>query len=80
MKKEEVHSKLQDIFRDVFEEDDLIIKDETDADSIEEWDSLIHVSLIANIESDFDIRFSVGEIGELKDVGEMVSLITQKIS
>lgn len=72
--------KLQDIFRDLFEEEDLIIEDSTSAQDIEDWDSLMHIQLIAQVQEDFGIRFTTAEIMKLKNVGEFVSLIEMKVN
>ena len=71
-------SRLQDVFRDVFEDDELVIERTTTADDIEDWDSLRHVGLVVNIEAAFGIRFTSLEVANLADVGEMLDLIEKK--
>jgi len=51
--REEVFEKVTDIFRDVFDDDELVISDATNADEIEDWDSLEHISLIVSMEKEF---------------------------
>ena len=70
---------VQNIFRDIFDEEDLIITDETHADNIEEWDSLTHVILVNTIEKEFNIKFALGELMTLKNVGAMVDLMKEKL-
>ena len=70
---------IQPIFRDIFEDDDLIISRATSAETIEEWDSLAHINLVTSIEQEFGIRFALGELESLQNVGEMVDLIMQKL-
>lgn len=70
---------VQDIFRDIFDDEDLVIKNETSAVDIEDWDSLSHIRLVVAIEKEFDIKFAFGELQELKNVGEMIELIKEKI-
>lgn len=70
---------IQPIFRDIFEDDELIISRETSAETIEEWDSLAHINLVTSIEQEFGVRFALGELESLQNVGEMVDLITQKL-
>ena len=70
--------KLLPIFRNIFDDEDLIITDLTTANDIDGWDSLAHIRLIVAIEKYFEISFSASEISELKNVGEMVSLILKK--
>jgi len=70
--------RLNEIFRDVFDDEDLIITRETSADDIAEWDSVMHVSLIIEIEKAFGIRFSSTEVAQLQNVGDLVDLINTK--
>ena len=79
MTREEIFDKVQDIFRDIFDEDDLVIQDTTSSSDIEDWDSLNHINLISAIEKEFGIRFALGELQELKDVGILIDLIIEKI-
>ena len=79
MTREEVFNGVQDIFRDIFDEDNLIINNTTSSDEIEDWDSLNHINLVSAIEKEFEIRFSLGELMTLKDVGAMVDLMLEKI-
>lgn len=80
MSREEVFNKVQDIFRDIFDEDDLIINDATNSDEIEDWDSLNHINLVSAIEKEFKIRFALGELQSLKDVGAMINLMMDKLN
>ena len=70
--------KLVPIFRDVFDDDDLIIDAATKAEDIDEWDSLAHIRLIVSIEKDFNLSFTTDEISNLANVGGMADLIIQK--
>ncbi|MBT4732770.1 acyl carrier protein [Candidatus Woesearchaeota archaeon] len=79
MTREEVFKGVQNIFRDIFDEDDLIISDATSSDTIEDWDSLNHINLVSAIEKEFKIKFSLGELMTLKDVGAMVDLMLEKV-
>ncbi len=79
MTREEIFIKVQEIFSDIFDDDNLIIKDDTNADNIEEWDSLNHINLVSAVEKEFKIRFALGELTELKDVGAMINLIVEKL-
>ena len=79
MTREELFDRIQDIFRDIFDEDDMIIEDKTSSDDIEEWDSLNYVNIISTIEREFEIRFTLREIQALKDVGAIVDLMQEKI-
>jgi len=79
MTREEVFDGVQDIFRDIFDEDDMIISDTTSSDKIEDWDSLNHINLVSAIEKEFEIKFSLGELITLKNVGAMVDLMLEKL-
>lgn len=75
MTREEIFEEVTEIFRDVFDDDDLEIVDSTNAEDIEDWDSLEHINLVINMEKKFGLKFNLKEVGELKNVGEMVDLI-----
>ena len=79
MAREELFNGVQDIFRDIFDEDNMVIKDKTTSDDIEEWDSLNHINLVSAIEKEFKVKFALGELIELKDVGSMIDLIAAKL-
>ena len=80
MNKNNIKEKLQNVFVDVFDDEDLRISNSTNSDDIEEWDSLNHIALVLSIEKCFNIRFMTGEVLLLKDVGEMVQLLEEKTS
>lgn len=65
---------IQDVFRDVFGDDDLHVTRETTAADVEGWDSLRHVTLLVQIESRLKVRFKSSEVAGLKNVGELVDL------
>lgn len=79
MIREEVFNGVQDIFRDIFDEDDMVIENATNSDEIEDWDSLNHINLVSAIEKEFKIRFALGELMTLKDVGAMIDLMMDKL-
>ena len=80
MNKKYIKEKLQNVFIDVFDDEDLTISNSTNSDDVEEWDSLNHISLVLSIEKCFNIRFMTGEVLSLKDVGEMIQLLEEKTS
>lgn len=79
MSREEIFEEVQEIFRDVFDDDELEIEDSTNAEDIEEWDSLEHINLVINMEKKFSLKFNLKEVGELANVGEMVDLIERML-
>lgn len=78
MSRSEIFEKLNEIFIDVLDLDEIELTDDTSADDIEEWDSLSHIQLIVSIEKTFKIKFSSKEILSWKNVGEMVDCIESK--
>lgn len=79
MEREAVISKLTEIFRKVFNNDSLELRDNMTAIDIDNWDSLSHMILISEIENSFHIKFRLKELNKMKNVGEMVQLISGKI-
>lgn len=80
MTREEVFAKVTEIFKEVFDDDSLEITDETSAKDIEEWDSLMHITLISTMEEEFGISFKLKEVTSLENVGMTVDLIFSKVS
>ena len=72
---DQVFVKLNEIFQDVFDDEDINVNDATTAADVDGWDSLEHINLLVAIERGFDIRFTMGETTGLKNVGEMVDKI-----
>jgi len=70
--------KLTPIFRDVFDDEDLVIEQNTTAQDVDGWDSLAHIRLVVSIEKALGLRFSAAEISGLVNVGEMAELILKK--
>ena len=79
MTREEVFEKLNEVFQDVFDDDSITVNDSTTADDIEDWDSLEHINLIVAVERCFGIKFTMGEVTGMKNVGEMVGIILERI-
>ena len=71
---------LQSIFRDVLDQPDLILTRESNASNVDDWDSLAHINLVTSIEKHYKIRFALGELQELKNVGDMIDLIQVKLA
>jgi acyl carrier protein len=76
----ELLERLNRIFRDVFEDDDIRIAPGMTANDVDGWDSLSHVNLIVAIETTFNIRFSQKELLTFKNVGDLLNCIQSKIS
>ncbi|MCR5721674.1 MAG: acyl carrier protein [Lachnospiraceae bacterium] len=80
MTREEAYSKLNEVFRDVFDDESIEVNDATTANDIEDWDSLEHINLVVAVEKCFGIKFNMGEVAKLKNVGEMTDLILSKVN
>jgi acyl carrier protein len=79
MTREQMLEKVESIFRDIFDEDELTVVDSTNSDDIEDWDSLNHINLVTSIERAFEIKFTLEELTNLADVGAMIDLMIRKI-
>jgi acyl carrier protein len=75
----DMHARLQDIFRNIFDDDSIVIARETTARDIEAWDSVQNVTLMLEVEEQFGVRFSTPEIAYLQNVGELADLIEKKL-
>lgn len=79
MTEDDIWRELTEVFRDIFEDDDIVIGPETTAEDIEGWDSLSNIQLLVAIEKAFNgVTFNTGEVANLRNVGEMVEVIKQK--
>lgn len=79
METQEILTKLQEIFRDVLDNEQITLTLSSCANDIEEWDSLANVQLIVEIEREMGIRFTSSEIPTWKNVGDMVECIKNKL-
>ena len=75
MTRTKIFEKLTRIFKEVFDDESLVIEDSTTANDIDDWDSLTHINLIAAIENEFGMEFNMKEIIALKNVGDFVNII-----
>jgi acyl carrier protein len=78
MQQIEIYPRLTDIFRDVFDDPGLVINPQLTADDVDGWDSLYHIRLMLSVQEAFRIKFSALEIGQLKNVGDLATLIERK--
>lgn len=79
MARQEILENVSLIMKDVFELENEIITENMCSDDIEAWDSLTHLQLIGEIEEQFVIKFSMQEIMEMEDVGDMINIIERKM-
>lgn len=71
---------LQPLFRDILDQPNLRITRESNSSNVEGWDSLAHINLVTAIEQEYNVKFSIDELLELKNVGEMVDLMEIKLA
>lgn len=77
MERKEIFEKVNEICRDVFEEDDLAITDMTTAEDVEGWDSLTHLTMISEIENEFGVKFTMEDILKSRNIGELVDTLVR---
>lgn len=79
MEKIEIVEKLTPVFRNVFANNTLQITDELSALDVENWDSLSHMLLIAEVEKNFAIKFKLKDLNKMANVGDMIAIINSKL-
>lgn len=80
MTTEQIEARLTPVFQDVFDDDSIVIRPDLSANDVQGWDSLTHIRMLLTVEREFKITFSVTEVGDLKNVGELTDLILKKTS
>ena len=74
---EEIYERLNEVFRGFFDDDEIELTPETTAEDIEDWDSLNHITLMSAVEEEFGVRFTMGQVSGMKNVGEMAEIIAK---
>ncbi len=77
--KENLYTQLNSIFVDLLDDETIILTEETNANDIEDWDSLTHIQIVVRIEQQFKIKFTAREIQNWKNIGELVNSIFEKL-
>ena len=75
MTREAVFETLNEVFRDVFDDESISVTENTTSNDIEDWDSLEHINLLAAVEQEFGVKFNMGQVVSMKNVGEMADII-----
>ena len=78
MQNDEIKSRLTPIFRDVFDDEALVVSEGMTAEDVAAWDSLSHLNMIVAVEKAFGVKFSVRDVRSLKNVGELIELVKKK--
>ena len=74
----EIFERLNEVFQDVFDDDSITVSENTTAADIEDWDSLSHITLVSAVEDEFRMKFSMKEVVEMKNVGEMATIVAAR--
>ena len=75
----DILQKLEVIFRDVFDDEDIVLTNETTANDIEDWDSLAQINLLIAIKKEFKINFDLEEVSKYKNVGDIINAIKETV-
>lgn len=73
-----IFNRLQEVFRETFEDDQIELNDDMTAADLDEWDSITHITLVISVEAEFGMRLNAAEIGELENVGAMIRLLQER--
>ena len=79
MNKEKVLERINEVFRVIFDDETLEVDENTTASDVDGWDSLTHINIIASVEKEFGIDFSTKEVISMKNIGDMVDIILEKV-
>lgn len=79
MTREEVFTKLTEVFRDVFDNDNIVLKEDTVSSDIQDWDSLEFINIVVAVMETFKIKFSIEDLKKLDNIGQLVTLILDRI-
>ena len=80
MTREEIISKLTEIFHEVFNDDSIVLRDDMTASDVDSWDSLTHMLMITKVEETLNITFKLRELNKLKQVGDLIAVIESKLA
>lgn len=80
MTREAVFETLNEVFRDVFDDESISVTENTTSNDIEDWDSLEHINLLAAVEQEFCVKFNMGQVVSMKNVGEMADIIISQLN
>lgn len=79
MTEPEIYDALNQVFRQVLEDDTIVLTKDTTAEDVDGWDSMNHIFIVAELEKRFGLKFRAAEMEELKNVGELASLLREKL-
>ncbi len=79
MEKTEIVEKLTKIFKEVFSDPSIVLRDDMTAADVEKWDSLTHMLMISTVEEQFGVKFKLKELNKLKKVGDIIDILSEKL-
>lgn len=79
MERNEIIEKLTPIFREVFNDNNIELRDDMTATDVENWDSLTHMLMITKVEEVFGVKFKLKELNKLKQVGDIIMTLSEKL-
>lgn len=80
MERTEIIEKLTAVFHEVFNDNNIVLRDDMTAADVEKWDSLTHMLMISKVEQVFQVKFKLKDLNKLKTVGDLISIIETKLS
>ena len=78
MTNEQILARVQNVFRDVFDDESIVVTRETYSADIEDWDSLMHITLVGAVEDEFGFKFAMKDVVGMQNVGEMIDIIAKQ--
>lgn len=79
MDRDKIRLKIQELLRDIVDDETVVLSDDSTAEDVADWDSTNHVRLMVALEQELDIRFETDEIAAPESVGELITLIQSKL-
>jgi len=76
----DILEELTPVFHEVFDDDSIVITRQSTANDIDGWDSLCHMNLVMAVELKFKVRFALGELPSLRNVGDLIELVQKKLA
>jgi acyl carrier protein len=76
----QIHERLEELARNIFDDDSLVLTDSTSAADIPGWDSLGHVNFMFSIENEFSVQFTEDEFIGFEDIGELKRVLADKVA
>lgn len=80
MQPEAIYDEMTPLFRDVLEEEDLVLTPQLTAAEVPQWDSFNHINLVVAIEGHFGVKFHTAELESLQSVGQLAALVERKLA